>query len=310
MNRQDLKEKLKGIVGIAITPMNENRELDKVGWRKHLNFLVSNGINGDRGVIVTTGSTGECGALNIRERKELLEIAIDEVGNDVPIIAGCNHSDAYQVIDLAQHAEELGAAGVMILPPYYYTPTDEVVLDFYNLVSEHVGLGIMLYNNIEVTHKDVSIEVLTSLAESSNVVGIKECTPNFFKMAQVARRLGDKITVINGHGEFLEPFAALAGTDGFISSIANFAPELTIEMWKARSEGKYGEAVEIRRRFSPYLDLAQRLATIGGEPKVLSLLKRAVDLVGSNGGPGRLPLRELSSEEERQLRQALSDMDL
>lgn len=305
MKPEALKEAMKGIVGIAITPMKPNREIDEAGIRKQLRFMVSNGINKENGVLVTTGSTGECGALNLNERKRVLEIALDEVGDEVPIIAGCNHSDVYQTLDLVQHAEKAGAAGVMILPPYYYVPTDDVVLDFYKLVSDNSNIGIMLYNNIEVTHKDVPLEVLDKLASDSNVVGIKECTPNFLKMEHVARALKDKMSVINGHGEFLEPYAALAGTVGFISSTANFAPKLAVEMWKARSAGDYERAVEVRNKLTPYLDLARSFAAIGGEPKVLAILKRAAELAGGAGGPGRLPLRELTPAEDQQVKDAL-----
>lgn len=305
MKPEKLKEALKGIVGIAITPMTEDRLINEVGIRKQLKFMVSNGIRNGNGVMVTTGSTGECGALSAVERKKVLEIALDEVGDDVPIIAGCNHSNVYETIDLVQHAEKAGAAGVMILAPYYYVPTDDVVLDFYKLVSDKSSIGIMLYNNLEVTHKDISVEVLDKLASESNVVGIKECTPNFVKMEYVARALRNKISVVNGHGEFLEPYAALAGTVGFISSTANFAPGLAVEMWKARSSNDYVKAVAIRNKLTPYLDLARTLGAIGGEPKVLSVLKRAAELAGGAGGPGRLPLRELSPEEDRQVQDAL-----
>lgn len=310
MKPAKLQKQLEGIVGISITPMTSTKEIDEKGVRAHLNFMVDNGINGERGVIVTTGSTGECGALNLEERKKVLEIAIDEVGDKVPIVAGCNHSDIYQTIELSKHAEKVGAAGIMILSPYYYVPTDDVIKEFYQEVSKHIDLGIMLYNNFEVTHKDIATEVLGELAESSNVVGIKECTPNFVKMEQVARKLGDKMTIINGHGEFLEPYAALAGTKGFISSTSNFAPGLTVEMWEARSNGNYEEAAKIRKKLTPYLDLAQKFGAIGGEPKVLSVIKKATDLVGSSAGVGRLPLRELSLEEENELKAQLKNMKL
>src|SRR4051812_35494280 len=115
MNAQELKEALKGIVGIAITPMTQDGQMDEAGLRKHLRFMTGNGITKENGVIVVAGSTGECGAMTLEERKRVVEIAIDEVGEIVPIIAGCNHSNVYDVINLVQHAERAGAAGVMIL---------------------------------------------------------------------------------------------------------------------------------------------------------------------------------------------------
>ncbi len=310
MHPEELRKALNGIVAISVTPMTEKEALDERGLREHLRFLLSRGISKANSTIVVGGSTGECGQMSIAERKRLIEVAVDELGGKLPVIAGCNHSNIYDVIDLVKHAESVGAAGVMIVPLYYYTPTGEAIVQFYRTISENTELGIMLYNNVEVTGVDIPIWVLESLVEDSKVVGIKECTPIFTKMERDVRLVGDKITVVNGHGEFLEPFAALAGTGGFISSIANFAPQLTVEMWNARSSGDYKKAKAIRDRLTPYMDLASEASASGGEPKVLALLKRATDLVGSHGGPGRLPICPLTNEEEKSLCNALEAMRL
>lgn len=311
MNPQDLKKALEGICAIAVTPMNADRTVNYDGVRKHIRFLISKGINKDNCcTLVVGGSTGECGALTIAERKKLIETAVDEAGEDLPIIAGCNHSNIEDVKDLLVHAQNAGAAGAMVLSPYYYVPTDQAVVRFYQEISKCVDFGILLYNNLEVTHKDVPVEVMEQLVTTSNVVGIKECTPNFAKMEKVARKLGDKITVVNGHGEFLEPFAAVAGTKGFISSTSNFAPGIAVEMWKARSSGDYVKAKKIRDRLSPYLDLAAAESATGGEPVVLAILKRAATLVGSDCGPGRIPLPEIDPDLDAKIKKMLKEVGL
>lgn len=311
MRPEELKERLKGICAIAVTPMTEDRQVSYEGMKNHIRFLIGKGINKDNNcTLVVGGSTGECGALTIPERKKLIEAAVEAAGSDLPIIAGCNHSGIEDVKDLLAHAEAAGAAGAMVLSPYYYVPIDEAVLRFYQEISKCTSMGILLYNNLEVTHKDVPLEVMEQLADSSNVVGIKECTPNFAKMEKVARKIGDKITVINGHGEFLEPFAAVAGTKGFISSTSNFAPEIAVEMWHLRSAGKYDEAKKLRDRLSPYLDLAAAESATGGEPIVLAILKRAATLVGSDCGPGRIPLPEITAELDNKIKKMLKEVGL
>ena len=311
MKPEELKKALKGICAIAVTPMTEDRQVNYEGVRNHIRFLIGKGINKDNNcTLVVGGSTGECGALTIAERKKLIETAVDEAGDELPIIAGCNHSNIEDVKDLMAHAEGAGAAGVMVLSPYYYVPTDVAVLRFYKEISKAANIGILLYNNLEVTHKDVPLEVMEQLVDSSNVVGIKECTPNFAKMEKVARKIGGKIAVINGHGEFLEPFAALAGTAGFISSTSNFAPEIAVEMWKARNAGDYVAAKKIRDRLTPYLDLAAAESATGGEPVVLAILKRAAALVGSDCGPGRIPLPEITPELDAKIEKMLKEVGL
>ncbi len=310
MNAATFQKALHGITSIAVTPMTPSGDVDYQGLKKHIRFLIDHGINKDRAVVVVGGSTGECGGMTIDERKRVIEAAIAEAGADLPVVAGCNHTCTADGFDLMRHAKDAGAAGVMVLAPYYYVPTDECVLRFYREISEKVDIGIMLYNNFEVTHKDVPVSVLASLAGNSNVVGIKECSPNFVKMERLARTCGHQMAIINGHGEFLEPFAALAGTVGFLSSTSNFAPGIAVEMWEARSKGEYEKAKQIRDRLSPYLDLAADASATGGEPIVLAILKRAAELVGSCGGTGRLPLLPISTELDARIQNMLRQVGL
>lgn len=311
MTPNELKEALHGICAIAVTPMDDSQHVDYDKMASHIRFLMKHGITKkNQCTLVVGGSTGECGAMTMDERKKLIRVAVEVAGEELPIIAGCNHSNIVDVIDLLEDAEKAGAAGAMALSPYYYVPTNDAVLRFYKEISKACGLGILLYNNLEVTHKDVPEEVLEELAAASNVVGIKECTPNFVKMERMVRRVGNQIAVINGHGEFLEPFAALAGTVGFISSTSNFAPGIAVDMWKARSAGDYVGAKKIRDRLTPYLDLAASESATGGEPVVLAILKRAATLVGSDCGPGRIPLPAITPELDQKIHQMLEKVGL
>lgn len=310
MTPDALRNALRGITAIAVTPMDDRGGLDLPGLKRHLRYLVDSGIDSGNGVVVLTGSTGECGALTPDEREQVWRAGIEELGGELPVIAGCNHSNIEEVKDLLGRAERVGAAGAMILSPYYYVPTAEVVVDFYREVSDSTSLGLMLYNNTEVTHYDIPVEVLRQVAVSSSVVGIKECTPNFVKMERTARELGSLLTVVNGHGEFLEPYAALAGTRGFISSTSNFAARYAVEVWEARSKGDYAGAVKVRERLTPYLDLAAELGALGGEPKVLSLIKYLAHRVTGISTRGRLPLLPLNANEIERADKVLSDLDL
>ena len=311
MTPEELKKALHGICAIAVTPMDQNLNVDYDKMARHIRWLIEKGINKSNNcTLVVGGSTGECGGMTIEERKRLIRVAVEAAGEDLPIIAGCNHSCTKDVMDLLEDAEAAKATGAMVLSPYYYVPTDGTVARFYKEISKASGLGILLYNNLEVTHKDVPEYVIEELVNESNVVGIKECTPNFVKMERMVRRVGNMISVINGHGEFLEPFAALAGTVGFISSTSNFAPGIAVEMWKARSAGDYVAAKKIRDRLTPYLDLAASESATGGEPIVLAILKRAATLAGSDCGYGRIPLPEITPELDKKIGNMLEKVGL
>lgn len=150
MKPQELKKQLHGITAISITPFMEDGSFDEKGCEKNLRFLVNGGLNQSNSVLVACGSTGECGAMSTQERKYIMEMVIDTVGKDIPVIAGCNSTNVYESIELAQHAEKYGAAGVMALSPYYYPAKDEnCIYAFYKKLAENTGLGILLYNNFE-----------------------------------------------------------------------------------------------------------------------------------------------------------------
>ncbi|QPZ38251.1 dihydrodipicolinate synthase family protein [Paramicrobacterium chengjingii] len=302
MTPEKLKEQLNGITGISITPFDADGAFDPNEYERNLRYIVDGGLNASNAVLVVAGSTGECGAMSTDDRKRVVETAMSTVGSELPIIAGCNSTNVHESIELARHAEGLGAAGIMALAPYYYPAKDaRSIVGFYSTLSKGTDLGILIYNNIEVMGIDMSVEVIKRLSELPNVVGIKECTPAFFKMSRVVETVGSTISVVNGHGEFLEPYAALAGTAGFISSIANFAPKKTVEIWEARSRGDYATARSVRDSLLPYMDLAAQFSSTGGEYKVISLLKHAADLVGAHGGYPRTPSPLLSAEEKREI---------
>lgn len=312
MKANELKKQLNGITGISITPFKENGDFDAKGYEKNLKFLVDNGVNKENAVLVVAGSTGESGALTTSERKEIFDVALSTVGNELPIVAGCNSTNVYEAIELAQYAEKRNAAGVMAIAPYYYPPKDDnTIYDFYKKLSDNINTGILLYNNLEVMGGvDFPLTVLEKLEDLPNIVGLKECTPNFFKMTRVVQEIGDNIAVVNGHGEMNEPYAAMAGTSGFISSIANFAPQKTVGIWEARKNGDYTQAKKIRDSLVPYMDLAAKFSSLGGEYKVISLLKYASDLVGSCGGYTRIPSSLLQEEEKAEIKKTLEKMQL
>ena len=199
----------------------------------------------------------------------------------------------------------------MALSPYYYPAKDEnCIYAFYEKLAKNTDLGILLYNNFEVMNIDCPISVLKRLKEFPNIVGMKECTPAFFKMTRVVQEIGDQVSVVNGHGEFLEPYAALAGTTGFISSMCNLVPDRSVAIWNARSTGDYEEAKRIRNTMIPYMDLASKYSGMGGEYKVISLLKYITDEVGSCGGYPRIPCVPLTEAEKAEVREVLKKLDL
>ena len=115
MTPRELNRQLHGVCVISITPFKEDGAFDAKGYEKNLRFIMDHGLNKSNATIVVGGSTGECGAMNTAERKEVLECALAVCGDALPVIAGCNSTNVRESIELAQHAEAHGAVGVMAL---------------------------------------------------------------------------------------------------------------------------------------------------------------------------------------------------
>ncbi|QPL05898.1 MULTISPECIES: dihydrodipicolinate synthase family protein [Actinomyces] len=305
-----LQQGLHGICAISITPFLEDGTFDAKGYRKNLSYMIKNGVDSTNSVIVVGGSTGECGAMSLNERNRVLDVAL-EFGDRLNVVAGCNSTNVDDAIALARYAQDNGAIGAMVLAPYYYPAKDRrSILEFVKKFAASVDIGILIYNNVEVMGLDMPVDIIDELADIENVVGLKECTPSCYKMGRSADIAGARLAVVNGHGEFLEPMAALLGTTGFISSMANFAPRQSAAIWAARSRGDFAAAKEIRDQLRPYMDLAVRFSGEGGEYKVISLLKHATDLVGSVGGFPRIPCPTLTDEEKAEIQRAIANCGL
>jgi len=306
----EFKEMVKGVTAIMVTPFTDEGEISEERLRNHVDFLIEGGLKKGNGVIVTTGSMGECGAMSWEERKKVLEIAIRVAGGRVPIVAGCNGTNINEIVDLAQYAEKVGAAGIMLMSPYYFYPPDEVVLDFFQKVANSIRISIMLYNNAHIVRKDLSISLISRLAEMENIVAIKECTPDFTKFIQLVQEVGEKIVVINGNGEFWEPFAKMAGSPGFISGMINFAPKLVMELWRLREKEDFDAAMKLRLKLSPLLNFWMKVCAKYGLSIEPSLLKGAAALVGSPVGSARVPVPKLDENEKEQLRKIIENLGL
>lgn len=289
-----LKERIKGVVVVLVTPFREDYELDEEGLRKLTRFLVESGIEEGQGVLVPAGSTGECPMLTLEERKRIFAIVKEEAGNKVPVLGGCNHCDTREVIKLVRYAEEIGLDGVMISPPYYWKPNKKILLAHYKAIARETSLGIMVYNNWFASQLDIPVSVMAELVEEvPNIVALKENTPSIAKFAEMVRVLGERIAIINGAGELHEPYAALMGAKGFVSGIACVVPRVCLSIYRAEAEGDYERAKKIVDSIAPLIDFFT-----GGEHEADYILriKAVMNLLGLPGGFPRLPLTPIPND--------------
>ncbi len=306
---KDLKDKIKGVVVVMITPFKENYELDEDGLRKLTRFLIDSGIREGRGVLVPAGSTGECPMLNDEERKRIFEIVKDEAKDTVPVIGGCNHTDTKTVIKLVHYAEGAGLDGVMISPPYYWKPSETILLNHYKAIAKETRMGIMVYNNWFASQLDIPIETMTRLAdEVPNIVALKDNSPYISKLAGMIEVLGDRISIVNGAGEPHEPYASLMGARGFVTGEACLIPKTCLSVYEAEEKRDYQKAKEILKQAGPLLDYV--LQSTDHMADYIVKIKAGLNLVGLPGGTPRLPLSPADEKVKAELKKLLEEYPL
>lgn len=324
MEPEELKSFLaKGTVLIVqITPLTNNDEIDVEGLRENTQFLVEKSKHGPL-VLVPLGSTGEFYALNEEERKKVAEIVVDEVNGKIPVIIGASAAGTKIAVEYSKHAEEIGADGVMIVLPYYHIPEEEGMYQHYKRIAEAINIGVLIYNNPDVSKVYILPHLMKKIAEIPNIVGVKENTPSVVTFYKQVKAAGDKIPILQGRGESWFIQTVVVGARGFISGYANFAPELSLDLLKAGLNNDLRTARQILEKFI-LLDeeLAVELSKKYGPSTsflptpylpsymFMSVFKAAMDIVGLHGGHVRLPLSHISDEDKNKLKKLLKEIGI
>lgn len=302
---EELKKIIKGVAVVMVTPFKENHEVDYEGLRKLTRFLIDSGVKEGKGMLIPAGSTGECPMLTDEERREIFKTVKEEAGNEVPIIGGCNHTDTKTVVKLVHYAEEASLDGVMISPPYYWKPNEDIILTHYKEIAKETKLGIMVYNNWFASQFDIPIDTLVKLVdEVPQIVALKDNTPYIEKFARTVKILGRKISVLNGAGEPHEPYTSQMGAKGFVTGEACLIPKTCLKIYEEEVNGNYERANEILDEAFPLLDVL-----LSGEhgASYIVRIKAGLNIVGLPGGIPRLPLLPANEKTIERLKNLIDD---
>lgn len=232
--------------------------------------------------IVICGTTGESATLTDREKLELVARAKEFAGKDCLIIAGTGSNATEHMVRLSKAAEDAGADALLIVSPYYNKATPEGLIQHFSAAAFSVTLPIILYNVPSRTGVDIPVAVYKQLASVSNIVGVKEASPDLGKILAIRAECPDDFYVWSGNDDLTVPFASLGGK-GVISVLSNLYPELTQAMAEAALDGDFDTATDLQIRFQP---LIRALFTQVNPIPV----KAAMGLLGYDCGPCRLPL--------------------
>jgi 4-hydroxy-tetrahydrodipicolinate synthase len=308
----------KGIVQcVLVTPFKENSEVDYDAYRELVKFIKEKAKNKPF-VLTPGGTTGEGYALTDNEWERIVDITIEEAGSSFPVIPGIIEPSVHKALLKANKAESLGASGVMIVLPSYIVPNENGLLNYYSEIAKKINIGVVVYNNPDVSKIYIKPHLLRALAEKhDNVVGVKENTPSVPTLYSQLKTAGDMLAIWQGRGEWWYSATFHLGVAGFASGLSNFAPQMTSELLEAGLTRNFDKIDEIREkiwlleRFFSKMELKYGPTTTILPPPYtssyvsISVIKAAMNALGLRGGRVRVPLNELSREDLEELEKIL-----
>ncbi|PSQ17510.1 dihydrodipicolinate synthase family protein [Halobacteriales archaeon QS_8_69_26] len=289
---------LHGVVPPTITAFHEGETLNPGATAAHARFVVDRGAHG----VFPLGTNGEFPLLTAEERERVVRAVVDEVGGEVPVIAGVGAPSTRATVNNAKRAVEAGAEGVVVVTPYYYPLDDEAAPTHFRRVIDAVDVAVYAYHIPGRTGNELSLDAVSALADAG-LAGLKDSSKDVPWLGQ-AIDAAPELTFLAGSDSLL--FAGLeVGCAGLVSAVANAFPELVVECYEAYAAGDEERAREIQSRVYEVRRALKRGPYMAGVKTALSL--RDVDF---DPGPLRDPLRTMDDDGRTRLERELREMDL
>jgi len=285
----------KGSFVALVTPFKKAR-IDELRLKSLIDFHLDNGTDG----MVSCGTTGESATLTHEEHRRVTEFVIKASKGRVPVLAGAGSNSTEETLSLVAHAQKSGAAGVLLVVPYYNRPTPAGLYTHFKTVAKSTKLPIVLYNVPSRTGVAIPAETVIQLVQDCpNIVGIKEASGSMDYTSQLVTALpGDRFSVMAGDDSLTIPLMAL-GAKGVISVIANILPQAMSEMCRTWMRGETKRALDLHRQMFPLM----KALFVESNPIPI---KSAMAQLKMCSEDMRLPLVPLSEENRKKLAAALT----
>lgn len=294
----------KGIIPPVSTIFNKERKLEKNQMRRLIDFLINSGVNG----LFFLGTGGEFSQMSTEERKAVAEFAIKHVDHQVPVLIGTGSTNTREAVLLSEHAQEMGADGVVVINPYYWSLSDKNLFNYYSDIAKLIDIPIILYNFPNLTGQDLTPNFVSDLANTHpNIVGIKDTVDSIghiHEMILKVKQNNPKFSVLAGFDNHLFNTLLLGG-DGSITASVNFAPHLSVGIYNAFLEGNLVEAKSLHQQLSILPSLYQL------DSPFVNVVKEAMKLCGQDISTYVLPpATQLESDQIDQIQDILEQVNL
>lgn len=287
----------KGCGTAIITPFTENgvnlKEFEK---------LIENQIENKIDALIVCGTTGESSTMTLEERKETIKFAVEAVHKRVPVIVGTGSNCTKSVIEMTKFAESVGADGALIVTPYYNKTTQEGLIAHYKAIAKETNLPIILYNVPSRTGVNILPKTCQELSKLKNIVAIKEASGNLSQVTEIANLCGDELNIYSGNDDQILPVLSVGGI-GVISVLSNIMPEFTHTMVEDFLDGNLQKAKKAQIRAIPLIKAL--FSEVNPIP-----VKAALNLLGYDCGMPRMPLLEMSKQNQEILKKEMDKMKI
>jgi 4-hydroxy-tetrahydrodipicolinate synthase len=231
----------RGSYTVTVTPFTAGGEaIDDQALKRFLDWQIDCGVPG----VIILGTTGEFLTLSDEERRAYVDTTVRHVGGRMHVLVGAMNAYTPKAASYAKMAEDLGADGLMILPPYYYSPTEDEIHGYYEAICAATRLPIMLYNNPFTSNVDMSAKLVARLtAAFEQVQYIKEASTDVGRVFDVVKESGGAMKVFAGE-RIVESF--LLGAIGYVDPFGNYIPRATQTLWRLLEAGRIEDAKKIQ----------------------------------------------------------------
>jgi len=290
-------KELKGICAASCTPFKEGgEEVDENALKEHLDYLIEAGVH----IILVCGGTGEFAYLRPEEKKRIVEVSAKHINGRTDLMVQASAINTVDAVDYAKHAEDAGADGLLVLPPYFEGPDANGVYYHYEKIANAVNIPIVAYNIPVNSGFDITPQFFKRLMEIDNVKYIKDSTGDFIRIRELIKVAGDKAKVFNG-ADPIAFEALVAGSIGCIWGAVNVMPKESVQLYDLIIANNLIKAKELWERMLPAnLFFWNHIYN--------SSVKAATNLVGSKVGECRKPVLPLKDSELAELKEALKPL--
>ena len=284
---------LTGSLVALVTPMTDSGAVDYDALKKMIDWQIAEGTD----AIVSVGTTGESPTLTMDEHFQVIETTVKHTAGRVPVIAGTGANNTAEAVELAQHAESVGADYSLSVVPYYNKPSQEGIYQHFKTIAEKSNIPMILYNVPSRTVADMANSTILRLAEIDNIVGVKEASGNIGRACELFKKVPKDFAVYSGDDSSAMAFL-LCGGHGVITVCGNVAPKMFAQMCRHAINGEIAAARKLN-------DLLQDLhKDLFCEPSPAPT-KWALKQLGMCGSFSRLPIVDLTENGQAIVRRAM-----